>query len=60
MKKSPTNPTIFMFQVHTQTAIPAFRWDIAVVLYRVTKYRQNAVKHNLFNFYITNMFLHNL
>jgi hypothetical protein len=38
----------------------SFRWDIPIVLYRITKYRQNTVKQNLFNIYITKMFLHNL
>ena len=29
-----------------------FRWDIPVVLYRIIKYRQNAVNHNSFNDFI--------
>jgi len=29
-----------------------FRWDIPIVLYRIIKYKQNIVKHNLINDFI--------
>jgi hypothetical protein len=38
----------------------SFRWDIPIVLYRITEYRYNTVKHSLFKVNNTKMFLHDL